>query len=91
MELLSICDHALSNQIKLRPGEVEQVSSALQIHQQFACISTLCPNACTTKIAGTKGALHSLQKTSPFQNNAGACPTASLTIALRVSVAPLGN
>eukprot|EP00975_Prorocentrum_lima_P036597 7696707-Prorocentrum_lima.AAC.1 len=40
-----------------------------------------------TLFAGTNGVLHSLQNTSP-KNNAGACPTASLTTALRVPVAP---
>eukprot|EP00975_Prorocentrum_lima_P030767 6456824-Prorocentrum_lima.AAC.1 len=43
MELISLCKHCLSDEIKLCPGEVEQISPALQVHRQFTCFSTLDP------------------------------------------------
>eukprot|EP00975_Prorocentrum_lima_P063365 12891083-Prorocentrum_lima.AAC.1 len=65
MWLIPLFKHCLPDEIKWRPGEVEQTPSTLQVHQKFTCFCILDPqdvflpftidtmsSGCTTLFAG---------------------------------------
>eukprot|EP00975_Prorocentrum_lima_P014928 3166460-Prorocentrum_lima.AAC.1 len=43
LRLALLGHHGLSDEIKLCPGEVEQITASLEVHQQFICATTLEP------------------------------------------------
>eukprot|EP00975_Prorocentrum_lima_P035544 7472553-Prorocentrum_lima.AAC.1 len=48
--LSSLGKHGLSYELKSCPGEVEKISSPLQVHQQLTCIATLGPQSESSSI-----------------------------------------